>query len=84
MCLGGIARLEEAWDAEGVRLGRLDDGDEVTLAFLPDAAPGDYVLVHLGVPVEVLDAAAAEEALALRRKAPGATGSATSSHVSGP
>jgi hydrogenase expression/formation protein HypC len=70
MCLGGIARLEETWDADGVPLGRLDDGDEVTLSFLPEARPGDYVLVHLGIPVEVLDTAAAEEALALRGESP--------------
>jgi hydrogenase maturation factor len=47
-------------------MGRLEDGDEVTLSFVPDATPGHYVLVHLGIPVEVLDPAAAEEALALR------------------
>ena len=70
MCLGGIARLEETWQADGVRLGRLDDGDEVKLSFLPEAEPGDYVLVHLGIPVEVLDTAAAEEALALRGESP--------------
>jgi hydrogenase maturation factor len=38
----------------------------VTLAFVPDAAPGSYVLVHLGVPVEVLTAEAAQTALQLR------------------
>lgn len=70
MCLGGIARLDEIWEADGARLGRLDDGDEVTLAFLPDATPGSYVLVHLGIPVEVLDTATAEEALALRGESP--------------
>jgi hydrogenase expression/formation protein HypC len=70
MCLGGIARLEEAWEADGARLGRLDDGCEVTLSFLPEATPGAYVLVHLGIPVEVLDTATAEEALALRGESP--------------
>jgi len=70
MCLGGIARLEEAWEADGARLGRLDDGSEVTLAFLPQVTPGVYVLVHLGIPVEVLDTATAEEALALRGESP--------------
>ena len=32
--------------------------------------PGAYVLVHLGIPVEVLDTATAEEALALRGESP--------------
>lgn len=70
MCLGGIARLTETWEEEGVCLGRLDDGSVVTLSFLPEATPGTYVLVHLGIPVEALDEATAEEALALRGAPP--------------
>ena len=70
MCLGAIARLTETWEDNGARLGRLDDGSEVTLSFLPEATPGAYVLVHLGIPVEVLDTAAAEAALALRGESP--------------
>ena len=70
MCLGDIARLTQAWERDGVRLGRLHDGSVVTLSFLPDATPGAYVLVHLGIPVEVLDTATAEEALALRGESP--------------
>lgn len=70
MCLGGIARLTETWEDDGVRLGRLDDGSVVTLSFLPDATRGAYVLVHLGIPVEVLDTATAEDALALRGESP--------------
>jgi len=70
MCLGGIARLAEAWEEDGVPVGRLDDGSIVTLSFLPDATPGAYVLVHLGIPVEVLDTTTAEEALALRGASP--------------
>ena len=66
MCLGAIAKLVEAWDEDGARVGRLDDGCVVSLSFLPDARPGEYVLVHVGIPVEVLDADDAREALALR------------------
>jgi hydrogenase expression/formation protein HypC len=66
MCLGSIVRLSEAWDEDGARVGRLDDGSVVSLAFLPDARAGEYVLVHVGIPVEVLDPEAAREALALR------------------
>jgi hydrogenase maturation factor len=67
MCLGSIVRLSEAWDEDGARVGRLDDGSVVSLAFLPDATPGAHVLVHVGIPVEVLDPETAREALALRR-----------------
>ena len=59
MCLGSIAVLVEAWDDGGARVGRLDDGCVVSLAFVPDAAAGAHLLVHLGIPVEVLDPDAA-------------------------
>ena len=66
MCLGTIGTLVECWEADGVRVGRLDTGAVVSLAFVPDARAGSALLVHLGIPVEVLDAAAAADALALR------------------
>jgi hydrogenase expression/formation protein HypC len=66
MCLGSIDVLDEAWEDGGARTGRLGCGKVVSLAFVPEVTPGDYVLVHLGIPVEVLEPKAAEEALALR------------------
>ena len=55
MCLGTIALLVEAWEDGGARLGRLEDGVVVPLAFVPEARAGRHLLVHLGIPVEVLD-----------------------------
>jgi len=66
MCLGSIATLAEAWDEAGVRVGKLDDGCIVPLAYVPEAQPGAHLLLHLGIPVEVLAAEAAREALELR------------------
>ena len=66
MCLGSIALLETSWDEGGVRLGRLDDGCVVPLAYVPDAGPGAYLLLHLGIPVEILSVDTAREALELR------------------
>jgi hydrogenase expression/formation protein HypC len=66
MCLGSIDILEDAWEDGHSRTGRLACGKVVSLAFVPEARVGDHVLVHLGIPVEVLDPEAAEEALALR------------------
>jgi hypothetical protein len=66
MCLGAIVRLDEAWEEDGARVGRLEDGSIVTLGFVPEAEAGAQLLVHLGVPVEVLDPATAAEALSLR------------------
>ena len=68
MCIGSLAALAEVWDDDGARAGRLEDGTIVTLAFIPGAQPGDQLLLHLGIPVEVLDPTTAREALALRRE----------------
>jgi hydrogenase maturation factor len=54
MCIGSSAVLVEVWEDAGSRVGRLGDGHVVSLAFLPEAEAGDVVLVHLGIPVEVL------------------------------
>jgi hydrogenase maturation factor len=66
MCLGTIHVLEEVWEETGARVGRLDDGSVVTLGYVPAATPNAYVLVHLGIPVEILSREDAEAALALR------------------
>lgn len=55
MCMGSVAFLSEVWDADGARAARLTDGRVVSLGFLPEAAAGDAVLLHLGVPVELID-----------------------------
>lgn len=67
MCQAGVALLTETWEDGAARVGRLDDGSVVSLSFVRDAAPGACVLVHLGVPVEVLDATNAHDMLALRQ-----------------
>ena len=54
--------LAEAWDEGGARVGRLDDGCVVPLRSFPTPA-GAHLLLHLGIPVEVLDPDAAREAL---------------------
>jgi hypothetical protein len=66
MCVGSFAVLVESWDDEGTRLGRLDDGCVVPLTFVAAAPPGAHLLLHLGIPVDVLDPAAVRDAVALR------------------
>jgi len=66
MCLGSIARVVAIRDDAGVTVGRLEDGCEVPLSFVPRARVGDQLLLHLGIPVEILGPDAAREALALR------------------
>jgi hydrogenase expression/formation protein HypC len=52
MCLGEIARVVTVPEP---RVGVLDSGAVVSLAFVPEARAGDHVLVHLGIPVEIVD-----------------------------
>jgi len=66
MCVGSIVKLVAIREEEGVPVGRLEDGCTVPLSFVPDASVGSYLLLHLGIPVEILNAEDAREALALR------------------
>lgn len=65
MCLAVPGKLIQVHEREGVlRSGRVDfDGvvREVNLAFVPEAAVGDYVLVHVGVALSLVDAAEARQ-----------------------
>jgi len=65
MCVGSIATLTETWDDGGARVGRLADGCVVSLSVVPDAE----LLLHLGIPVEILDPETARDALELRSAA---------------
>jgi len=69
MCIGEIASLTEIWEEGGARFGRLDNGSVVPLAFVPEAELGAPLLVHLGIPVEVLDEETARDAQSLRAAA---------------
>ena len=64
MCLaipGRIASL--SGDDPIMRVGRVDFGGivkEINLAYVPEARVGDYVLVHVGFALTVIDEAEAE------------------------
>jgi hypothetical protein len=55
MCLGSIATLLAVNEEGESRTGELDNGVIVPLAFVPDARTGDHLLLHLGIPVEVVE-----------------------------
>jgi hydrogenase expression/formation protein HypC len=63
MCLGIPGRIIAIGDGEGVaRSGRVDFSGivkEVSLAFIPDAGVGDYVIVHVGFAIARVDEAEA-------------------------
>ncbi len=59
MCLGVPGRVESVTeDTLGMRMGRVSFGGivkEVCLAYVPEAKVGDYVLVHVGFGLSVID-----------------------------
>jgi len=69
MCLAIPGRIVSlTGDEPLLRTGRVDFGGvvkEVSLAFVPGAAMGQFVLVHAGVAISVVDDEAAIETLQL-------------------
>jgi hydrogenase expression/formation protein HypC len=62
MCLGVPGRLVETFVEHDVLMGKVDFGGitkRVCLEHVPDARPGDYVLVHVGFALTRLDEAEA-------------------------
>jgi hydrogenase expression/formation protein HypC len=58
MCLAIPGKVVEFHIADGVRMSRVDFGGvtrEACLEYLPEAAVGDYVLVHAGFAITRVD-----------------------------
>ena len=63
MCLAIPGRVIEVFEAHGLRMGRVDFGGTIKKACLeqlPEASVGEYVLVHVGFALSVVDPAEAE------------------------
>ena len=68
MCLGVPGRIVDTTTDRDVPMATVDFGGvtkTVCLVYTPDAGRGDYVIVHAGFSISVLDEAAALEALAV-------------------
>ncbi len=68
MCLGIPGKITGLLDGGLLRMGTVDfEGvsQEVCLAYVPDAGPGDYVLVHAGFALAELNEEEATETLAV-------------------
>jgi hydrogenase expression/formation protein HypC len=66
MCLAVPGKLVEVTGEGETRMGKVDFAGvarQVSLAFTPEANPGDYVLVHVGFALQTLDEEAARETL---------------------
>lgn len=57
MCLGVPGKITQIYESDGLRMGRIDFGGtqrEACLAYVPDAAVGDYVVIHVGFAISLL------------------------------
>ncbi len=72
MCLAVPGKIIEiVGDDPVTRSGRVDFGGvlkEVNLSFGPEAAPGDYVIVHAGFAINTVDAAEAAKVFEVLRE----------------
>jgi hydrogenase expression/formation protein HypC len=58
MCLAIPGRLIERGQQDGLLIGKVNFGGalkQVCLEYTPDAAPGDYLLVHVGFAISRID-----------------------------
>jgi hydrogenase expression/formation protein HypC len=71
MCLGIPGKIIDIYDANDLRMGKVDFGGvtkEVCLAYVPEAQIGNYTIVHVGFALNVLDEVEALETLQLLRE----------------
>jgi hydrogenase expression/formation protein HypC len=65
MCLGIPGEIVEVRDEQGLRFGKVQFGGiarDVCLEYVPEATRGDYVVVHVGFAIALIDREEAERA----------------------
>lgn len=68
MCLGVPGKITQITDMMGMRVADVDISGvkrQVSLDLLPDVEEGQFVLVHAGFAIQVIDEEEAEETLRL-------------------
>jgi hydrogenase expression/formation protein HypC len=68
MCLGLPGKVTETYETNGMKMGRVDFGGaarEICLEYVPETEVGQYVIVHVGFAINVLDEKEALETLEL-------------------
>ena len=67
MCLAVPGRVLSVDQQDGTTMAQVDFGGvrkEVCLAYIPDVAIGEYVIVHVGFAIQRLDEKSAQQTLA--------------------
>lgn len=58
MCLGIPGKVLESYEVNGLRMAKVEFGGivrEACLAYTPEAAVGDYIIVHVGFAISKVD-----------------------------
>ncbi|HIP71672.1 MAG TPA: HypC/HybG/HupF family hydrogenase formation chaperone [Anaerolineae bacterium] len=66
MCLGVPGKITEIYEANGLRMGKVDFGGvsrEACLEYVPEAAVGDYTVIHVGFAISRLSEEEAQASL---------------------
>ena len=71
MCLGVPGKIIETYDADGLRMGKVDFGGvvrEACLEYVPEAEVGDYTVIHVGFAISKLSEEEAQASLEMLRE----------------
>ena len=71
MCLGIPGKVLEIYEANGMKMGKVDFGGvvkEACLEYLPEIEVGDYTIVHVGFGISRLDEEEARQTMELLRE----------------
>ena len=70
MCLGIPGQVVRTWHQDGLLMGTVDFGGlskDVCLAYVPDVAPDEFVIVHVGFAITTVNRDEAERTLQVLR-----------------
>ncbi len=71
MCLSIPGKITEIYKDDSLLMGKVDFGGvlkEVCLDYVPEAQTGQYVLIHVGFAISLLDEEEAQETMGILRE----------------
>jgi hydrogenase expression/formation protein HypC len=71
MCLGIPAKVIELYEANGMRMAKVDFGGvikEACMEYLPEIKINDYTLIHVGFGLSIIDEKEAKETMEMLRQ----------------
>lgn len=71
MCLGVPGKIVETYQADGLKMGKVDFGGvvrETCLEYVPQAEVGDYAIIHVGFAISLVSEEEAQATLETLRE----------------